>query len=163
MSDGFEEIAARFDPGVRQLAYRTRGLIADVYPAVVEVPWSRQNVVGYGIGPKKMSEHFCYIAFHRDHVNLGFNPGAELPDPEGLLGGPGKVLRHVRITAAEGLENDAVRRLLKAAWMHREATRPPVQGHSTPGHYGRFRLGEGQPSMPDDAFAGTRTNVIGNV
>ena len=68
--------------------------------AVVEVPWPRQRVVGYGVGPKKMSEHFCYLAAHNDHVNLGFKYGAALPDPEGLLEGPGKLMRHVKVGAA---------------------------------------------------------------
>ena len=90
MGDGFREIAARFDPRVRDLAVGARALIEDVHPGVVEVPWPRQNVVGYGVGPKKMSEHFCYVAFHKDHLNLGFNQGAELPDPEGLLGAQGR-------------------------------------------------------------------------
>jgi hypothetical protein len=75
-----------------------------------------------------MSEHFCYLALHRDHVNLGFNQGAELPDPEGLLGGPGKTLRHAKISAPEDLESPALRRLFQAAVPHREATRPDRRG-----------------------------------
>jgi hypothetical protein len=122
MSNGLEEMTAAFDPRVRDLAARTRALIFDVYPEVVEVPWSRQNVAGYGVGPKKMSEHFCYIALHNDHVNLGFNQGAELPDPEGLLEGPGKMLRHTKIAEPEDLEDPAVRRLLEAAKNHRVST-----------------------------------------
>jgi hypothetical protein len=98
MDDGFEEILARFDPEVSDLAMGARSLIEAVYPEVVEVPWPRQNVVGYGVGPKKMSEHFCYVAFHKDHINLGFNQGVELPDPTALLEGPGKSLRHTKIT-----------------------------------------------------------------
>jgi hypothetical protein len=124
VSSGFEQIAAAFEPRVRGLAVRTRALITEVYPEVVEVAWVRQNVVGYGVGPKKMSEHFCYIAFHKDHVNLGFNQGAELPDPEGLLEGPGKTLRHVKIAKPEDLEDPALRRLLEAARAHRVSTRP---------------------------------------
>ena len=130
MGDGFREIAARFDPRVRDLAVGARALIEDVHPGVVEVPWPRQNVVGYGVGPKKMSEHFCYVAFHKDHLNLGFNQGAELPDPEGLLGGPGKTLRHAKIAAPEDLENPALRRLLEAAKAHRLATRPAGRGEA---------------------------------
>ena len=130
VDDGFEEIAARFDPRVGDLAVSARALIEDIYPEVVEVPWPRQNVVGYGVGPKKMSEHFCYLAFHGDHVNLGFNQGAELPDPEGLLGGPGKTLRHVKIAALKDLENPALRELLETAKAHREATRPARPGEA---------------------------------
>ena len=83
MSGGFDEALAGSGPRTRDLA--TRALILSVMPDVVEVPWPRQRVIGYVVGPKKMSEHFCYIATHRDQVNLGFNYGAELPDPEGLL------------------------------------------------------------------------------
>jgi hypothetical protein len=90
----------------------------------VEVPWPRQNVAGYRVGPKKMSEHFCYIALHGDHVNLGFNQGAELPDPEGLLEGPGKMLRHTKIAQSKDLQDPALRRLLEAAKAHRLSTRP---------------------------------------
>jgi hypothetical protein len=124
MSNGLEEMATGFDPRVRDLAERTRALIFDVYPEVVEVSWPRQNVAGYGIGPKKMSEHFCYIALHYDHVNLGFNQGAELPDPKSLLEGPGKILRHTKIAEPEDLEDPALRRLLEAARDHRVSTQP---------------------------------------
>jgi hypothetical protein len=124
MEDGFEEILARFDPHVRELAVGARSLIEAVYPEVVEVPWPRQNVVGYGVGPKKMSEHFCYIALHKDHINLGFNQGAELPDPTGLLEGPGKTLRHTKIAEPDKLEQPALRTLLEAAAAYRMATRP---------------------------------------
>jgi hypothetical protein len=54
-------------------------------------------VAGYGIGPKKMSEHFCYIALNEDYVNFGF-------DPKGLLEGPGKMPRHTKIAEPEDLE-----------------------------------------------------------
>lgn len=123
MSNGLKEMTTAFDPRVRDLAARTQALDFDVYPEVVEVPWPRQNVAGYGIGPKKMSEHFCYIALYDYHVNLGFNHGAELPDPEGLLEGPGKMLRHTKIAEPEDLEDPAVRRLLEAARDHRVSTR----------------------------------------
>ena len=112
------------DPRVRDLATRARALIRSVMPDVVEVPWPRQRVVGYGVGPRKMSEHFCYLAIHKAHVNLGFNYGAKLPDPEGLLQGPGKLLRHTKINAPEDLSNPALRRPLEAASTHRMPATP---------------------------------------
>ena len=94
--------------------------MADVYPNVVEVPWSNQQTVGYGVGPKKMSEHFCYIDAHRNHVNLGFNYGADLPDPEHLLEGSGKRFRHVKINSVGRVERPALRQLIEAAVTERE-------------------------------------------
>jgi hypothetical protein len=124
MSEAFDEILADSSPRVRDLATRTRALIRDIMPEVVEVPWPRQRVVGYSVGPRKMSEHFCYIASHENHVNLGFNYGSELPDPEGLLQGPGKLLQHVKITSPEDLSNPALRHLLEVASTLRMPARP---------------------------------------
>lgn len=119
MSNGFEEIVSGVSSHARQLAERARELIRDVYPAVVEVPWPKQRVIGYGVGPKKMSEHFCYLSVSQDHINVGFMYGAELPDPEKMLEGSGKLLRHVRITELEQLSNPALRQLLITASKHR--------------------------------------------
>ncbi len=127
MSGGFEETLAGSDPRVRDLATRARALIRSVMPDVVEVPWPRQRVVGYGVGPRKMSEHFCYLAIHKAHVNLGFNYGSELPDPEGLLQGSGKLLRHTKINTPEDLSNPALRQLLEVASTHRMPARPSAR------------------------------------
>ena len=124
MNNGFDEIVSSVSPHARQLAEQTRSLIKTVYPGVVEVPWPKQRVIGYGVGPKKMSEHFCYISVSKNHINLGFMYGAELPDPEGLLEGEGKLLRHVRITQSEQLSDPALRRLLEVASVHRMPAKP---------------------------------------
>jgi hypothetical protein len=129
MSNGFDEIVAGVSPHARQLAERARALIQDVYPAIVEVPWPKQRVIGYGVGPRKMSEHFCYISVSQNHINLGFMYGAELPDPENLLDGTGKLLRHVRIDNLEELSNPALRQLLITASKHRMPEKP--SGRST--------------------------------
>lgn len=124
MSNGFDEIVSKVSPQARELAEHARALIQAVYPAVVEVPWPKQRVIGYGVGPKKMSEHFCYISVSKNHINLGFMYGAELPDPEGLLEGEGKLLRHVRITQPEQLANPALRKLIEVASAHRMPAKP---------------------------------------
>lgn len=124
MKNGFDEIVASVSPLARELAQKARALIQVVYPAVVEVPWPKQRVIGYGVGPKKMSEHFCYISVSKNHVNLGFMYGAELPDPDGLLEGEGKLLRHVRITQPKQLSKPALRKLLEIASVHRMPANP---------------------------------------
>lgn len=68
----FDDALSGSSAQVKDIARRLRELIMEVYPGVVEVPWPKQRIIGYGIGPKKMSEHFCYIGAHREHVNLGF-------------------------------------------------------------------------------------------
>ncbi len=114
----FDDVIAAAPAEIQTLARAARALLADVMPGITEVPWARQKIAGYGIGPKKMSEHFCYLAPFKKHLNLGFLYGADLPDPEGLLEGAGKELRHIKIRDAEQLESPAVRLLVELASQH---------------------------------------------
>lgn len=120
----FEDAAAKAGSQARELAYELRTLVAAVMPDVVEVPWPRMRMASYGTGPKKQSEHFCYISAQKDHVNLGFYYGAELPDPQGLLCGTGKLLRHVKIREPKAIRSRALRQLLKLATKHRMPAPP---------------------------------------
>src|SRR5207244_11170408 len=120
----FEEAVAGAGDQARALAYQLRQLVAQVMPQAVEVPWPKMRMASYGVGPKKKTEHFCYISAQRDDVNLGFYYGAELPDPEALLQGTGKLLRHVKIREAKALRSRALRQLLKVASTHRMPTQP---------------------------------------
>jgi hypothetical protein len=55
----------------------------------------------------------------RGYVNLGFYQGAMLADPERLLAGTGKGLRHVKIRALAEANRPAVRALLAKALARR--------------------------------------------
>ncbi len=114
----FEGVIAAAPPEIQSLAHAARALLADVMPGITEVPWARQKIAGYGIGPKKMSQHFCYIAPFKQHLNLGFMYGAHLPDPENLLEGSGRDLRHIKIQRSEQLQQPAVRELIEHASRH---------------------------------------------
>jgi len=81
----FEEMAAGSPPAVTALALAARALIFQVEPRTVEVVWLRQRTAGYGTGPKKLSEHFCWLAPYQHHLTFGFFYGSDLPDPEGTL------------------------------------------------------------------------------
>jgi hypothetical protein len=111
----FDEVVADHAPEVRRLAWLARDLVLDALPVVVEVCWPRQGTAGYGVGPKKMSEHFCCIVPHRAHMNLGFFYGAELGDPCGLLEGTGKLLRHVKLRSDADVTNVALAALVVEA------------------------------------------------
>lgn len=111
----FEEALSGTSDQIQEIAENLRTLIIEVYPDVVEVPWPKQKIIGYGMGPKKMSEHFCYIGAFKAHVNLGFYYGAHLPDPEGLLEGTGMNLRHIKVKGIEAVGQSALRDLLRAS------------------------------------------------
>ena len=83
-------------------------LIHRILPEVVEVAWVQQKNIGFGTGIKKNTEHFCWLMPATKHVTLGFNYGAELPDPAHLLEGTGKLFRHVKINSSEQLNDPAL-------------------------------------------------------
>jgi hypothetical protein len=118
-ADAFELILAKRSPDVAALANAVRALILDVLPGAFEVVWTRQGIAGYGTGPKKKTEHFCWIAPANAHVSLGFNYGAELPDPGELLEGTGRLFRHVKLASAVDVRRAALRKLVTAATRHR--------------------------------------------
>ena len=95
-------------------------LIRRVDPDVVRVVWPHQRTVGYGVGPKKMSEHYAYLAVYERHVNLGCNYGARLDDG-GLLEGAGQNMRKLTVRAPEDLRDPRLEPLLRAARQERLA------------------------------------------
>lgn len=114
----FEDVIAVVPSEIQEIAHAMRVMLADIMPGITEVPWGKQKIAGYGVGEKKLSEHFAYIAPYKKHVNLGFMYGADLPDPENLLEGSGELMRHIKIRSVEELENPAIRTLLEKARVH---------------------------------------------
>ena len=95
---------------VRELFMQTRELVREVMPDANEqvVPTQNNAMYGSGQGMKRTGEggtvaQVCYIAPFNNHVNLGFFRGMDLPDPDGLLEGTGKMLRHARQRPVEFL------------------------------------------------------------
>jgi hypothetical protein len=117
----FDEAIFGSSEQVEQISRQLRELIIEIYPDVVEVPWPNQKIIGYGVGPKKMSEHFCYIGAHSEHVNLGFYYGADLPDPEGLLEGTGKKLRHIKVRDVDQVAKPALREMIESSLVERKS------------------------------------------
>jgi hypothetical protein len=73
------------------------------------------SFASYGVGPKKMTQHYAYIGVQNSHINLGFYHGATLRDPDGLLEGSGKKLRHVKVRDVAATKTTALAALLRQA------------------------------------------------
>ncbi|MET0566254.1 MAG: DUF1801 domain-containing protein [Acidimicrobiia bacterium] len=118
----FRRLIEASPPAVKRLSLATRDLVYDVFPATIEVVWPTQGSVGWGVGPRKLSEQFAYCMPFTKHVTLGFYRGRDLPDPEGLLPegtgrqGSGKLsMRSLRITDVAQLDGPALRQLVESA------------------------------------------------
>lgn len=60
---------------------------------------------------------FAYVNAFRAHVNVGFFRGAELADPDHLLVGTGKLMRHVKIMPETEFDSAALVKLIKTAYV----------------------------------------------
>jgi hypothetical protein len=120
----FTQFIEGVDPSLRPVCLALREAIAEADPAFVEVVWRRQRIASYGVGPKKMSEHYAYIGAQKSHVNLGFYRGTSLSDPGKMLEGTGKGLRHVKIRSISMATSAPVRKLLREAVAERRAHCP---------------------------------------
>ena len=60
---------------------------------------------------------FAYANAFTAHVNVGFFLGAELADPDGLLEGTGKFMRHVKLRPGQRMNDAALRKLIQAAYV----------------------------------------------
>lgn len=116
----FQEILRGYPKNIVEIAEAARGLVLDVLPGVYEVVWKLQGNTGYGIGPKKMTEHFCYISPAKGHVTFGFNYGKDLKDPHHLLEGEGLKFRHVKLRSLEDVRHPQLRQLVCEAAQERK-------------------------------------------
>jgi|ERR1019366_1624399 hypothetical protein len=117
----FDDIVALAGDAVRPICLRLRELVVSLHKGAYEIVWPKHRIASYGVGPKKMTEHYAYIGVQKSHVNLGFYYGTSLPDTDGLLEGTGKKLRHLKIRSLDFAESSTVRALLKAAIAERRA------------------------------------------
>lgn len=118
--DGWTHLLAQLDPKVVALLRAADELVRRTDPDVVRVVWPHQKTVGYGVGPRKMSEHYAYVTTHARHINLGCNYGAHLDDG-GWLQGSGKNMRSATIRTVADLEDPRVVPTLQAARQERLA------------------------------------------
>src|SRR5262249_35571446 len=59
---------------------------------------------------------FAYVNAYKAHASVGFYCGAVLSDPEQLLEGEGKRMRHVKLRLGQPLNEDALVALIAAAY-----------------------------------------------
>jgi hypothetical protein len=105
-----EQFLDNYEPAVKQLAESTRQFLFKIIPAIKEEVDVPARMIGYslGTGYKGM---VCTLLLSKTGVKLGFYKGAELPDPEKLLEGSGKIHRYAIIADLKILKSKALKDL----------------------------------------------------
>jgi hypothetical protein len=110
------EFLKPFGPAITEVAMAVRRLVLSEAKGAVELIYDAYNAVATAYSfTGRLGDACIHIAVYARWVNLGFNYGAQLPDPGKRLQGTGKRVRHVRITTAGDLQDPVVRALVKAA------------------------------------------------
>jgi hypothetical protein len=97
------------NPKLQPVAAGLRALIKAVAPQV------KEGVNPWGLPMFDSSGPFGYLMIGKSHVTFGLYAGTSLDDPEKLLEGTGKSLRHVKLGSVEDLKRAGLRKLLKSA------------------------------------------------
>jgi hypothetical protein len=79
------------------------------------VSGSRESLNPWRIPTFESNGPMCFFMVGKNHVTFGFLRGTSLPDPEELLEGTGKNLRHVKLWTVEDLKRPGVKKLIAAA------------------------------------------------
>jgi hypothetical protein len=113
--DAIDEFFGGYTPEMQAVSRELRGMVKRVMPGANEGLFAGYNLIGYGFS-ESMRDRICYICPMKDYVRLGFMYGGSLPDPEQMLEGTGKRLRHVKVRTEKAAGAPALERLVEAAW-----------------------------------------------
>ena len=105
-----------YDPEIQDLALRLRALVLAEMAPCYENIYDAYSAVAIGYGTSdRLRDGIFHIAVYPKHVNLGFNDGATLADPKGVLAGKGNRIRHLTIKSADDLARPEIRAYVKRA------------------------------------------------
>lgn len=97
------------NPALRKVVRALRSFVKKT------IPGTKETVNAWGIPTFEAKDPFCFYMVGKNHVTFGFRFGTSLEDPEGLLEGMGKNIRHVKLRAVEDLEQKGFKKLVQAA------------------------------------------------
>jgi hypothetical protein len=111
---------ARYDPATAKLGKALRAKLRDRLPGLFELVYvyGRQNALVISYSPTETgSDGVCAIALYPRRVNLCLAGGDRLSkaDPNGLLQGRGKTVRHVVMSSVADFDRQEIQALLAAA------------------------------------------------
>ena len=107
---------AKYTPEIGALARAALTKMRARLPGAIELVYDNYNALAIGFSPtERASDAIFSIALYPRWVSLFFFPGVDLPDPEKLLKGSGKVTRHIVLKGATDLDKPAIKALMKHA------------------------------------------------
>ncbi|HRV53409.1 MAG: hypothetical protein FNNCIFGK_01643 [Bacteroidia bacterium] len=101
------------DQRVTELFCDLRQYVLDLYPDSNELLYHTHALTAVFSISEKLSDAFCMLPIYTNHLNLGFNKGTLLKDPNKLLTGTGNLIRHIDVKNPNDYRNPKVKALIK--------------------------------------------------
>ena len=93
---------------------KNQKLIAAVSKVIGSIAPELTTTVKWGQGCwTEGKDHKLYVHCKADHIQLGFYRGSQLKDPNNLLQGTGKFVKHVKIASVADIDRAAFEKLIK--------------------------------------------------
>jgi len=103
------------DQKIINLFIDIREYILNMYPNCNELVYHTHALTAVFSISDKLSDAFCMLPIYTNHLNLGFNKGTLLKDPNKLLTGTGNLIRHIDIKKTIDYRNEKVKALIQEA------------------------------------------------
>lgn len=105
-----------YDREIRDLALHLRELVLEEMAPCYENIYDAYSAVAIGYGTSdRLKDGIFHIAVYPKGVNLGFNDGATLADPKGILVGKGSRIRHIKIKTTADIGMPELRAYIRRA------------------------------------------------
>jgi len=109
-----DEFLSNYSDEVFTRASELREVLLTNLPGIIEQIDVPAKMIAYSYG-QKYAEMICTIIPSKKGLKLGFYKGVDLPDPDKLLEGSGKISRYVEIRSAEQIKSPALKKLIESA------------------------------------------------
>ena len=137
---------AKFTPEVQKLARAALAKMRKRLPGAVQLIYDNYNALAIAFGSTdRRSDIVLSIALYPRWVSLFFMYGAALPDPQKLLRGSGKAVRHIVLARPSDLDEPAVEALIAAAV---ERADPPIDSSRRARAVVKLALKKQRPRRP---------------
>jgi hypothetical protein len=113
-NNNIDNFLSQYSDEVFTNALKLREVLLANVPGIIEQVDIPAKMIAYCYGQKYV-ELICIIIPSKKGIKLGFNRGVDLPDPQKLLKGTGKISRYVEITSEQQIRSAALKKLLASA------------------------------------------------
>lgn len=116
MKSEIDAFLAKYDEPIVKLAQAVRKKLRARLPHAIELVYDNYNALVFGFGPtERAGDALFSIALYPRWVTLFFLHGASLRDPQKVLKGSGKIVRHVVLKDASDVDRPEIVALMEQA------------------------------------------------